>query len=138
MTMVEINWHPSRKELRVFAVLLIVFFAIVAAVIYQKTSSVPASITIVVVASIIGLLGWCVPNFMRVVYVTWMLAVFPIGFVISHVILAVVFYLVLTPIGCIMRLCGRDPMQRQFDSSASSYWVARHQENRPSRYFRQF
>ncbi len=39
----------------------------------------------------------------------------PIGFVISHVFLAVIYYLVITPIGLIFRLTGRDAIGRKID-----------------------
>ena len=53
-------------------------------------------------------------------------------------ILAVVYYLVLFPIGLILRLRGYDPMQRRFDRSAKSYWTPREQEEGTERYFKQF
>jgi hypothetical protein len=67
-------------------------------------------------------------------YLAW-----PIGFVVSHVVLALVYYLVLTPIGLAMRVFGYDPMRREFDRSAESYWIARDTaEIKAERYFRQF
>ena len=50
-----------------------------------------------------------------------MFAVFPIGWVVSHLLLGVVYFLVLTPIGLTLRALGRDPLERRFDQSASSY-----------------
>jgi hypothetical protein len=67
-----------------------------------------------------------------------MLAALPIGWTISHLVLGAVYYLVLTPIGLVMRLLGRDPMQRRFDRSAKSYWIERTPRTDPSRHFRQF
>ena len=74
----------------------------------------------------------------RQFYVAWMLAALPIGWTISHLVLGVVYYVVLTPIGLILRLTGRDPMQRRFDRSAASYWIERKPDDDPSRHFRQF
>jgi len=45
--------------------------------------------------------------------------------VISPVILGVLFYLCIIPIGFLMRLSGKDPMRRKFDPEAKSYWIAR-------------
>ena len=53
--------------------------------------------------------------------VGWTAAVFPIGWVMSYVLLGGVYFLVLTPIGLAMRICGRDPMQRKFDRQAKTY-----------------
>jgi hypothetical protein len=74
----------------------------------------------------------------RLLYSGWMLAAFPIGWTISHLILGITYYLVLTPIGLLMRLVGRDPMQRSFDRSAQTYWVKHETPTDPSRYFQQF
>ena len=45
--------------------------------------------------------------------------------VVSPLVMAVLFFVVLTPFAVVMRLAGRDPMRRVFDSEAASYWIAR-------------
>jgi len=83
--------------------------------------------------------GWFSPRFLRLVFVGMSYAAFPVGFVVSHVVLAVVFYGVLTPIGLIMRIFGYDSMKRRFDADTDSYWVERDPSGtEPTRYFRQF
>jgi len=61
----------------------------------------------------------------RLLYVAVMTATLPIGYVLSHIVLGVVFYGLLTPIGLAMRAVGLDPMHRKIDRSAKSYWIAR-------------
>ncbi len=43
--------------------------------------------------------------------------------IINPVVMAVLFFGVVTPYGVIMRLVGKDPMQRKYDESAETYWV---------------
>jgi hypothetical protein len=51
----------------------------------------------------------------------------------------VFFYLVLTPVGLLLRLLGKDPLHRKPDRSAASYWVKRAPEKiDPERYERLF
>ena len=69
--------------------------------------------------------GLVSPGLLRIVYLGMIYATLPIGIVVSYVILAATYYLVLTPIGLVMRLCGYDPMHRRFDRKAESYWVPR-------------
>jgi hypothetical protein len=57
---------------------------------------------------------------------------------VSHLLLLVVYYLVLTPIGLLMRLIGYDPLQRRFDRSAQSYWTPHDPAADDARYFKQF
>ncbi len=138
MALVDINWHPSPKELRVFAVLQLVFFSIVAWAVQQRAGSAGWAVAILVATAIIGLVGLIKPRWLRLIYVVWMAAVFPIGLVVSHLLMAAVFYLVVTPIGLIMRLLGRDPMHRKLDREAATYWQPRHPARGTRGYFRQF
>lgn len=79
-----------------------------------------------------------VPRLRRPVYVGMSLAVYPIGWVLSHVILLAVFMLVVTPIALLLRALGQDPMQRRFDPSMPSYWVPHRPADDFRRYFQQF
>jgi len=74
----------------------------------------------------------------RYLYVGLTLLTFPIGFILSHVLLAIVFYLVITPVGLVMRLLGRDPLQRKFNREASTYWVDHAEPKSVEEYFRQY
>jgi hypothetical protein len=79
------------------------------------------------------------PPLGRQLYRAWMLAAVPIGWTVSHLVLAIAYYGVLTPIGLVMRLVGRDPMQRAFDRAAPTYWIERpRREPDPRRAFRQY
>ena len=138
MALVDINWNPSRKELRVFSLLLILFGAIVAAVLYRRLESQTPSAVALLVTGTIGLAGLALPTSVRPVYIVWMALAFPIGWTVSHVMMLAVFFLVLTPIGLAMRLCGRDPMQRQLEPEAKTYWLPRSRRSDLKSYFRQF
>ena len=138
MALVEINWRPAAKELRVFAGLLILFFGIGAWLIASRWGATGTASVVFGVAAVVGTLGLAVPRLIWPVYILWMAAVWPLGWTISHLVMAVVFYLVITPIGLIMRGCGRDPMERRFDGPARSYWKKRSQDSATRRYFRQF
>jgi len=74
----------------------------------------------------------------RPFYLAWMYAVYPIGWTVSHVILAAVFYVVLTPIGLMLRALGRDPIARRVEPSRESYWEPYQPQGEPKRYFKQF
>jgi hypothetical protein len=138
MAIVDINWNPSRKELKAFSLLLIVFFAIVAWLAHRKGVSIDTTWLIAGGGAVVGVAGLLSPGFIRVVYVVWMAAVFPIGFVVSNVVLAIVFYGVVSPIGLLAKLTGRNALQLGFDRDARTYWNTRQQIKDPRRYFRQY
>ena len=45
--------------------------------------------------------------------------------IVSPVILGVLFFLIFTPVGVLMRLFGVDPLRLHFDNKAQSYWIER-------------
>ena len=147
MAIVDINWHPTRKELRWFAGLLIVFCGVVAWFVNEGAQPVastsppvtsPFSIAIAVAGAVIGVTGLARPDWVRYVYVAWMVAVSPIAFVVSNLIVAVVFYLVVAPIGFLMKLVRRDALNLEFRQETTSYWQEKEMPKDPRRYFRQY
>ena len=60
---------------------------------------------------------------LRPIYVGWMVLAFPIGWTVSQVILAVMFFGLFTPIGLVFRLIGRDPLHRARRPGVESYWT---------------
>jgi hypothetical protein len=138
MAIVDINWNPSRKELKTFSLLLIVFFAIVAGLTSGKGAAIETACLIAGGGAVVGIAGVLSPAFIRVVYVVWMAAGFPIGFVVSNVVLALVFYGVVWPIGLMTKLTGRNALQLGLDRKAKTYWNVRPPMKDPRRYFRQY
>lgn len=60
----------------------------------------------------------------------------PIGFIISHVMLAAVYYLVLTPIALVFRVMGRDVIGKKLDPNAKTYWHERSGDQPAASYFK--
>lgn len=63
------------------------------------------------------------PGSLRLVYYPWMHFALAIGKVVNTLILAVVFFIFVAPMGIVMKMSGRDPMRRKLDKAASSYRV---------------
>ena len=139
MALIEINRNPTPKQLNQFGFIWLGFLTFFGALARFKFGEPTAAMALWVAAVVVPVIGWLVPSFMRLVFVGMSYLAWPIGFVVSHVILALVYYLVITPIGLAMRVFGYDPMKKRFDPSAESYWVARSATaTDPKRYFRQF
>jgi len=45
--------------------------------------------------------------------------------IVSPIVMALLFFAVVTPVGLLMRLFGKDPMQRRFEAKAETYWIPR-------------
>ena len=54
------------------------------------------------------LLGLVLPRVLKWVYTVWMSIAFALGFVMAHVILTLLFLLVITPMGLVARMTGKD------------------------------
>ncbi len=137
MAMIDINWHPSRRELRQFAGLWLGVFGLIGGWKLYGSGGV-AGWPWVGAAVALGAPGLVWPALLRPVYVAWMALAFPIGWTVSHLLLAVIYFGVVTPIGLILRATGTDPMQRRFEPDAATYWVEHRTGDDKSRYFRQF
>lgn len=139
MAMVEINWNPKSRELRQFAgIWFPAFWLIIGLFVHNATNGWAATFVLWGAVAVISIVGVIRPAVIRPIFVGMMLMSYPIGWVMSHILLGIIFYLLITPIGLLMRLLGRDPMERKFERSASTYWIPRNSDGDTRRYTRQF
>jgi hypothetical protein len=80
------------------------------------------------------------PRALKHVYLVWMTLAFLLGFVVSNLLLTLLFFLALTPIGLAARLFGRDFLSLKLDRAAPTYWIRRERgaPKPPAEYERQF
>ena len=148
MALIEINWNPDRRQLRGFGVIAFIAFGAIGSWIYFRHgilgisltphTAVPLGYALWTLGGLCGLGSLAAPWALRPLYLTLTVVSMPIGFVVSHVLMGLLFYVVITPIGLIFRLLGRDPLCRAFDPTAKSYWVGREVVTDVKRYYRQF
>lgn len=139
MGLVHLNTDPTPSQLKQFGVIWLGFMTLFGGVAWLKLDRPALAIGLWTVAVVVPVAGWIVPVLMRAVFVGMSILAWPIGFVVSHLVLAVVYYLVLTPIGLVMRLVGYDPMRRRAVPGTTTYWLERAPDGRGAgRYFRQF
>jgi Saxitoxin biosynthesis operon protein SxtJ len=74
---------------------------------------------------LLTLLGALVPRVLKLIYIGWMSLAFILGFAVSTTLLTLFFYLIVTPVGLIARLAGRDFLNRKFDRRTTTYWIKR-------------
>jgi Saxitoxin biosynthesis operon protein SxtJ len=136
--MIEINKNPSKKELAWFGLLCLGFFGLIGLSVLHKTHALRPAVVIWSAAAVGVALYYAMPPLRRPIYLGWVYAVYPIGWAMSHVLLAVVFFGVFAPVGLLMRLMSRDSLGIKLDRSASTYWSAHDPGTDPDRYFQQF
>lgn len=108
----DIQFDPTRKTLRQFAGLWLAFVGMLALWHGLARGRIVLALVLGLLASVVGVLGLIRPEWMRFIYVGWMVLAFPIGWTISQVMLVVMFFGLFVPIGLAFRLLGRDPLQR--------------------------
>jgi hypothetical protein len=86
----------------------------------------------------IGLVGLVMPRLIQPVFVAWMIAAFPIGWIVSRVLLACVFYGIFVPVSLCFRLAGRDVLDRRQNPAKETYWTRKNHRTDLAGYFRQF
>lgn len=74
---------------------------------------------------IVAAIGTVAPNALRGLYFVWMAIGLTLGAIVTRIILSLVFLVAVVPIGLAMRLVGKDPLQRELDPEADSYWIAK-------------
>ncbi len=139
MALLEINTNPTQRQLRQFAGVVIPLAGLlVALVLGWRLGHTVSAWSVMALAAGCCVAGLIRPGLVRPIYVGWMYAAYPIGWVVGHIVIGVIFFLVLTPIALVMRTLGRDPLNRRFDPQRETYWERREMPVDVSRYFRQF
>ena len=138
MRWADIQFNPPRKVLRQFAALWLLFFGGLALweILWRGRTEVGWLLGLVAVT--IGPLGLVRPEWMRWIYVGWMVLAFPIGWTMSQIILLAMFFGLFAPIALISRLLGRDTLHRARRTELDSYWEPKPVPTDLRRYFKQF
>ena len=138
MSLVSFQWRPDRKTLVEFSEAGMFVFGMLLAPLSLWRGKPNAAIAYWILAVAMRLLGFFRPSWLRPMFVGMSLVAWPIGWVTSHLALAIVYYGVFTPIALVFRILGRDPLNRRFDRAATTYWETHQQNTDLKRYLRQF
>ena len=138
--MQKLDLNPPRKTLRQFGFAALFGFGLIALLAWWQWQ---ASVTLVLAFLVLGVLlaveaaldlGFSI--LLRPVYVLMTLIAIPIGFVVTHVLLGLIYFVLFTAFGLFFRLRGKDPLDRAWDPHAKSYWHERKRQRTPASYLR--
>jgi len=133
----DITFAPASRTLRQFAGLWLLFFAALATVEALEGRH-GLALVLGGVALGVGLPGLVKPGLLRPVYVGAMLLAFPIGWTVSKLILACLFFGVFTPVALMFRLIGRDVLCLRPQPRKETFWATKTLPTGLDRYFRPF
>lgn len=145
--MIEINWQPDERTLRQFGLIAFFGFGFIAFIAWKEIfifafglGEARAMVAggFAALAVISAILSLVAPKANLPIYLALTVLSYPIGFVLSHLIMGFLFFGLITPVGLFFRLTGRDPMHRRFDPDATTYWSDPRPRRGKESYFRQF
>ena len=83
------------------------------------------AIPMLLIGGLILLLGLIYPAALRPVFILWMSFATSLGFIMTRIILGLIFFLIFSPIGLVFRLIKKDHLDEAIDHEAASYWRIR-------------
>ena len=140
----DVNWNPGPAEKRKFAISLVLGFPIVAVSLFLIKGLIShawnplPSYWIGGVGCGLGLLFLAMPVLAKPFYVVWYFFGCCIGIVVSNVLLSVFYFIAVTALGLILRMVGKEPIQKKLRRDAKTYWLDAERITDPKRYYQQF
>lgn len=128
----------EKKQIRTFGFGLTGFLSLIGGLHIYKGH--PESSIYFFGASFVALcISIIVPTALKHIYKIMMLIAHAIGWVNTHILLGLIFYLIISPVGLFLKAIRKDLLNRKIDKSCNTYWNRREKtEMDKSRYERQF
>lgn len=77
------------------------------------------------ISGTVGLLALVVPPLLKPLYIVWMKFGEIMGWINTRILLGVLFFIVMLPIGVLMKIFSKDPMRRKLEREAETYRIQR-------------
>ena len=114
------NIKSEKSDMRKFGIAIGVILLVIAGFLFWKEKE-PYQ-TFLTVGTILFVLGILVPAILKPIYWIWMIFATILGWIMTRVILSLLFYIIITPIGLIPRFFGKQFLELKWDKSKESYW----------------
>ncbi len=132
----HVEWEPDAAELRRFAVAMLVGFGVLGCIAALKAHHLSTSSYVLWTVGMVLAVAALVPVLGRAAYLAVYLPSSLVGYIVSHVLLTLVFFVLFTPLAFLLRLLGMDLLQTR--PGAKPAWAVRTDTPEKSRYYRQF
>ena len=120
--MIELDLKPDNSKLRSFGIISALFFGAWALWFYYGFGLETTSLIFALISTYSIFSSAFFPKIITPLFIGLSFIAYPIGFVVSNLILFVIFFLLFVPIGLVLRLTGNDVLEKSF-SSKTSAWV---------------
>ena len=109
---------------RNFGLVFFIVFLIVG--LWPLTYENPIRIWSVIISLIFLILGLMKSKLLTPLNILWFKFGMILGAIVAPIIMGVVFFLVVTPIGLVMRIMGKDILNKKYDKKKKTYWISRY------------
>ena len=130
------NIKSEKSDLRKFGITIGVILLVIAGFLFWKEKeSFQILLTFGVTLCILGIV---IPFILKPIYWVWMIFATILGWIMTRVILSLLFYIIVTPIGLIPRLFGKQFLELKWNKIDSTYWNYRSKKLNRESYEKQF
>jgi len=120
----------NKKEWRNFGIGVSIILSVIAVVQWYFDSGL--YLYLFITAAVLLLCALIIPIILKPLFILFSYLGFVLGWIMTRIILTILFYLVFTPIGFLMRLFGKKLLDTSFDRTTKTYWMDREKTEFPS------
>ena len=114
------NIKSGKKELRNFSFTIGIVLLLIAGVLFYKNNNLFISFAYIAVVFIV--LGFLIPQLLKPIYFIWMIFAVVIGWIMTRLILSVLFFVIISIIRLIACIFGKSFLELNISKDSKSYW----------------
>ena len=119
-----LNRH-NKKQLRQFGLMVGGVLILIGLWTLYQGKHEPARLILWSIGGLLIITGSIVPTLLRPAYWLWMKLAHLLGWVNTRLLLGIIFFVIITPMAIVMKVLGRDALNRKINKDADSYWIPR-------------
>ena len=130
------NIKSEKSDLRKFGITIGILLMIIAGILFWKEKE--SFQIFLTIGAVLCVFSVVIPVILKPIYWMWMIFATILGWIMTRVILSILFYVIITPIGLISRLFGKQFLELKWNEKNSTYWNYRSDKLDKRSYEKQF
>ena len=114
------NIKSEKSDLRKFGITIGIILVMIAGFLFWKEKE--SFQIFLTVGAVLCIFGVVIPVILKPIYWIWMIFATILGWIMTRIILSILFYVILTPIGLIPRLFGKQFLELKWNRTNRTYW----------------
>ena len=135
MSLVEINWSPTQRQLRQFGLLCLIALPLLGWLWGANSTWI---VVLFGIASATAGVSYLQPRIVRPLFVGLILLTAPFGMIIGELAMLLIYFAIFLPISVLFRIVRRDALQLRIERERESYWRAKAEPKDIASYYRRY